>query len=86
MDVLTFVVLAGWVLMYIIPSFFMAAFVALALAAGASFLVAIQNGLGSDIGLALITTGPVALGAIFTAWPVACGARWIARRLKGAGA
>ncbi len=85
MDALTYVVLAGWVLMYFVPSFFPAVGIAVVMALGASYVVFAGNAeLGGSFVQSLSTVFPIALVAIFVAWPLGAAMRWLKRRFKGA--
>ncbi|MDJ1008064.1 MAG: hypothetical protein QNJ13_09605 [Paracoccaceae bacterium] len=75
MDTMTYVVVAGWVLMYFIPSFSFAFLTATVLAFLAAFLVHVAELKGSALSLsgvmdAMMPVAPVAFFAIFMAWPL----------------
>lgn len=87
MDALTYVVLAGWVLMYFVPSFMMAVGIAILMALGAGYIVFAQTAeAGGDLLQSMITVGPIAFVAVFMAWPLGVAMRWIRRWFKRAGA
>lgn len=87
MDTLTYVVIAGWVLMYFMPSFVLAAGIAAVMALGAGYIVNLGNAVsGADLVQTMLTYVPIAFIAIFVAWPLGVAMRWIFRRLKGSGA
>lgn len=87
MDTMTYVVLAGWLCMYFMPSFMLAVGIAAVMAIGAGYLVYLGNSeLGADLVQTLLNTSPIAFGAIFVAWPLGVAMRWIARRIKRSGA
>ena len=76
MDTLTYVVVAGWVLMYFMPTFVVAFSTATALA----FLAAFDGApmVMADLQSVAIAVAPVAFVAIFMAWPLSA----FIRRLK----
>ncbi len=86
MDAMTYVVLAGWVLMYFVPSFMLATGIAGVMALVAGYIVFLQNAAGgADPVQTLLTVGPIAFVGVFMAWPLGAGMRWVKRRFKGAG-
>lgn len=87
MDALTYVVLAGWVCMYFIPSFMMAVGLSLLMAMGAGYVVFTTNvGNGAELAQTMMTVTPIAFIAVFVAWPLGVAMRWLRDRLKRAGA
>ncbi|MEL7025654.1 MAG: hypothetical protein AAGO57_00295 [Pseudomonadota bacterium] len=86
MDALTYVVLAGWVLMYFVPSGLVAAAIAGLMALFASHLISLQSGPAADPTATLLPVALIAFVAIYVAWPLGAAMRWLKRRVKGAGA
>lgn len=84
MDVLTYVVLAGWVLMYFVPAMLPALGIAVVMSGCAAVMLALQNGAqGAQVVQGAMTSFPIVFLAIFAAWPLAVALRWIRNRVKG---
>lgn len=86
-DALTYVVIAGWVLMYFIPTLMVALVSAAIMAIGAAYLVYLGTlnvapGLEGDLTLMLATIAPIAFVAIFMAWPLGAAVRWVKARRR----
>jgi len=81
MDTMTYVVVAGWVCMYFIPHFGYAFATASLLAFGAALLVYLGQSDGalawSAFARLATTVTPIAFVAIFMAWPLGAGIRWV---------
>jgi len=81
MDTMTYVVVAGWVCMYFIPHFGFAFVTAGLLAAVAAFLVYLGQSDGavvwSEFAALAMSVTPIAFVAIFMAWPLGAGIRWV---------
>ncbi|MEL7106450.1 MAG: hypothetical protein AAGM21_11050 [Pseudomonadota bacterium] len=87
MDALTYVVLAGWVLMYFVPNFMMAVGLSVLMAMGAGYVVFSTNaGHGAELAQTMLTVAPIAFIAVFVAWPLGVAMRWLRGLLKRAGA
>ena len=87
MDALTYVVLAGWVCMYFIPSFMMAVGLSILMAMGAGYVVFTTNAAnGAELAQTMLTVTPIAFVAVFVAWPLGVAMRWVRGWFKRAGA